>query len=48
MARVKRGINVKKRHKRVLKAAKGYRGGRSKLFRSAKEAVNRALAYSPL
>ncbi|MGA1867054.1 MAG: 50S ribosomal protein L20 [bacterium] len=46
MARVKRGINVKKRHKRVLKAAKGYRGGRSKLFRSAKEAVNRALAYS--
>jgi len=46
MARVKRGINVKKRHKRVLKAARGYRGGRSKLFRSAQEAVNRALAYS--
>ena len=46
MARVKRGIIVKKRHKRVLNLAKGYRGGRSKLFRTAKEAVNRALAYS--
>lgn len=45
MARVKRGISVKKRHKRVLKLAKGYRGGKSKLFRTAKEAVNRALAY---
>ena len=46
MSRVKRGKNVRKRHNRVLKAAKGYRGARSKLFRTAKEAVNRALAYS--
>ena len=45
MTRVKRGTVVKKRHKRVLKLAKGYRGARSKLFRTAKEAVNRALVY---
>lgn len=45
MSRVKRGISVKKRHKKVLKLAKGYRGARSKLFRTAKEAVNRSFAY---
>ncbi len=45
MSRVKRGTIVKKRHKRVLKLAKGYRGAKSKLFRTAKEAVNRALVY---
>ncbi|MBN2374560.1 50S ribosomal protein L20 [bacterium] len=45
MSRVKRGTMVKKRHKRVLKLAKGYRGAKSKLFRTAKEAVNRALVY---
>ncbi len=45
MSRVKRGIVVKKRHKRVLKLAKGYRGAKSKLFRTAKEAVNRSLVY---
>lgn len=45
MSRVKRGISTKKRHKRVLKLAKGYRGAKSKLFRTAKEAVNRALVY---
>lgn len=45
MSRVKRGTVVKKRHKRVLKLAKGYRGARSKLFRTAKEAVNRSLVY---
>ncbi len=46
MSRVKRGILVKKRHKRVLKAAKGYYGARSRLFKSAREAVNKALKYS--
>ena len=45
MSRVKRGTVVKKRHKRVLKLAKGYRGAKSKLFRTAKEAVNRSLVY---
>ncbi|MGA1795487.1 MAG: 50S ribosomal protein L20 [bacterium] len=46
MSRVKRGTVVKKRHKRVLKLAKGYWGAKSKLFRSAKEAVNRSLVYA--
>lgn len=45
MSRVKRGTVVKKRHKKVLKLAKGYRGARSKLFRTAKEAVNRSFVY---
>ena len=43
MARVKGGLNAKKRHKRVLKLAKGYRGARSKQYRIAKQAVMRAL-----
>lgn len=46
MPRVKRGVLAKKRHKRVLKAAKGYYGARSRLFRSAQEAVNRGLDYA--
>ncbi len=46
MPRVKRGILTKKRHKRVLKAAKGYYGARSRLFKSAHEAVNKALNYA--
>ncbi|MHB8232317.1 MAG: 50S ribosomal protein L20 [bacterium] len=46
MARVKRGILTKKRHKRVLKAAKGYYGARSRLFKSAQEAVNKGLNYA--
>ncbi len=46
MPRVKRGILTKKRHKRVLKAAKGYYGARSRLFKSAQEAVNRGLNYA--
>ena len=46
MPRVKRGILAKKRHKRVLKAAKGYYGARGRLFRSAQEAVNRGLDYA--
>ena len=37
--RVKRGVTVKKRHKKLLSLAKGYRGGRSKLIKQAKEAV---------
>ena len=44
MARIKGGLNAKKRHKRVLKLAKGYRGARSKQYRIAKQAVMRALA----
>jgi len=46
MARVKRGVNAKKRHKRVLKAAKGYYGAKSKLFRPANQAVMKSLNYS--
>jgi len=46
MARVKGGMNAKKRHKRVLKLAKGYRGARSKQYRVAKQSVMRALASS--
>ena len=44
MARIKGGLNAKKRHKRVLKLAKGYRGARSKQYRIAKQSVMRALA----
>ena len=44
MARVKGAINAKKRHNRVLKLAKGYRGARSKQYRIAKQSVMRALA----
>ena len=43
MARVKGGMNAKKKHKRVLKLAKGYRGARSKQYRVAKQSVMRAL-----
>ena len=43
MARVKGGLNAKKRHNRVLKLAKGYRGARSKQYRVAKQSVMRAL-----
>ena len=44
--RVKRGFKARKRRKKVLKMAKGYRGGRSKLFRTAADAVDKALMYS--
>ena len=44
MARIKGGLNAKKRHNRVLKLAKGYRGARSKQYRIAKQSVMRALA----
>ena len=46
MARVKGGMNAKKKHNRVLKMAKGYRGARSKQYRVAKQSVMRALATS--
>ncbi len=46
MARVKGGLNSKKKHKRVLKLAKGYMGARSKQYRIAKQSVMRALASS--
>lgn len=43
MARVKGGLNARKKHNRVLKLAKGYRGARSKQYRVAKQSVMRAL-----
>ena len=43
MARIKGGVNAKKRHNRTLKLAKGYRGARSKQYRVAKQSVMRAL-----
>lgn len=46
MARIKGGLNAKKKHKRVLKLAKGYRGARSKQYRVAKQSVMRALEES--
>ena len=46
MARVKGGMNARKKHNRVLKLAKGYRGSRSKQYRVAKQSVMRALTSS--
>jgi large subunit ribosomal protein L20 len=46
MARVKRGVQAKARHKKVLKEAKGYYGARSKIYRVAKQAVTKAGQYS--
>ena len=46
MARIKGGLGAKKRHNRVLKLAKGYRGARSKQYRVAKQSVMRALNSS--
>lgn len=46
MARIKGGMNAKRKHKKVLKLAKGYRGARSKQYRVAKQSVMRALAES--
>ena len=46
MARIKGGMNAKKKHKKVLKLAKGYRGARSKQYRVAKQSVMRALTSS--
>ena len=44
--RVKRGFKARRRRKKVLKLAKGYRGGHSKLFRTAANTVDRALMFS--
>ena len=46
MARIKRGMTKHRRHKKILKLAKGYRGAKSKLFRPANEQVLKSLAYS--
>lgn len=46
MPRITSGPASHRKKKRILNAAKGYRGGRSKLYRTAKDSVNRALAYS--
>lgn len=43
MARVKRGLNARKRHKKILKLAKGFYGAKSKVFRAANPAVMRSL-----
>lgn len=46
MARVKGALNARKRHKKVLKLARGYNGARSKQYRVAKQSVMKAMAYS--
>ena len=46
MARVKRGVQARRRHKKVLKQAKGYYNARRKVFRVAKQAVPKALQYA--
>ncbi len=46
MSRVTRGFKARRRRNKVLKMAKGYRGGRHRLFRTATEAVDRALCYA--
>ena len=46
MARIKRGVTKRRRHKKILKLAKGYFLGRSKLYKAAHEAVMHALASS--
>ena len=46
MARVKGALNARKRHKKVLKLAKGFRGARSKQYRIAKQSVMRAMAHA--
>lgn len=46
MARIKRGTNNRKRHKKVLKQAKGYYGSKHTLYKTANQAVMKSLAYS--
>lgn len=46
MARVKRGVVARRRHKKILKLAKGYYGARSRIFRVAKQAVTKAAQYA--
>lgn len=46
MPRSKRSVRARARHKKIMKMAKGYRGGRRRMYRSAREAVERALAFA--
>lgn len=46
MARVKKAMNAKKKHKKILKLAKGYYGAKSKLYRPANQAVMKSLKYA--
>jgi len=46
MSRVKGGVRTRARHKKILKLAKGYFGGKSKLFRIANQAVMKSLVYA--
>ena len=46
MARVKRGVAAGRRKRRILRAAKGYRGGRHRLLKTAREAVEKGLKYA--
>lgn len=46
MARVKGAVKTRARHKKILKLAKGYRGAKSKLFRTANQAVMKSLSYA--
>ncbi len=46
MARAKRGFKLRRRHKKILKLAKGYRGSRSRLYRTALQIVRRGLNYA--
>lgn len=46
MARIKCAVTTRRRHKKILKLAKGYRGAKSKLFRTANEAVMKSLVYA--
>ena len=46
MPRVKRGVVARRRHKKILKQAKGYYGARSRVFRVAKQAVTKAAQYA--
>jgi len=46
MARVTRGFKARRRRNKVLKLAKGFRGGRHRLYKTATEAVDRALSYA--
>lgn len=46
MARIKRGVATKRKHKKVLKQAKGYYGSKSKLYRTANQAVIKSLSYA--
>ncbi|MCK5227518.1 MAG: 50S ribosomal protein L20 [Desulfobulbaceae bacterium] len=46
MPRVTRGFKARRRRKKVMKLAKGYRGGRHRLYKTATEAVDRALCYA--